>query len=71
MSMPLKNTVFSKTLFLLLVLIGISGYLPAQTLREMKTYYDKNHTVIKERYTVIGNDSSRISGEYFKFFRNY
>ena len=64
-----KPFVYVLTTIVLFMLAG-SGLLHAQKLKEVRTYYDRYNTVVKERYMVIGNDSTRISGDYFKFFRN-
>ena len=65
-----RSTVLTRLLCLALLVTTNIGLLQAQTLREITTYYDKYNKQVMERYTVIGNDSSRISGQYFKFFRN-
>ena len=57
-----------RTLFFVSVITSLVVPVKGQNL--VRTYYDSLHTVLKEEYQIIGQDSNMIHGPYMKLHDN-
>ncbi len=57
-----------KLLFTLIFCLIFSGGIRAQQL--IRTYFDTLQTIVKEEFTILGNDSSILDGNYKRYYED-